>query len=438
MNSKEEAFNEMVAFNKPGRLRPSSRGSQQILVETESDKGRVINSAAFRRLQQKAQVFPLDTNASVRTRLTHSIEVSQIGRFLAQKVIEKCSGLDGSYGKLAAFANTIETACLLHDIGNPPFGHFGEAAIRLWAKDSTRQVDLLEYDGNPQGFRQITFLNGTDQFGLNLTCSLILSTVKYPWDHRTKPNDAHKVGLFSTDYETYENACQAIGWTEGKKFPFAILMEAADDIAYSMSDLEDGLEKGIIAISDLREEFGYLHVPNDDKAKIDPFIDFKTKTIRETVDEASTIFVENIDRILLGDPVDLISKTNPCGALIRKVKRFARQRIYSDEAAEKIELAGRSVIGGLLNHFEPLIKTGDVQFGALTKNDIDAIKEYHLDIESRLFRRLPRSYVDHYLMSRGAADEVVRRAHLLVDFVSNMTDYFALELYQILQGIRLK
>ena len=113
-------------------LREASVGPRTPLLASESDKGRIVNSPAFRRLQQKAQVFPLDTNASVRTRLTHSIEVSQLGRYLAQKVIENLGVGDARYQDLAALVNVVENACLLHDIGNPPFGHLGEAAIREW------------------------------------------------------------------------------------------------------------------------------------------------------------------------------------------------------------------------------------------------------------------------------------------------------------------
>jgi len=105
------------------------------VIATESDKGRIVNSAGFRRLQQKAQVFPLDPNAAVRTRLTHSIEVSQLGRYLAQKVIEKLGAGEAAYRDLAALVNVVENACLLHDIGNPPIGQLGEAAICEWFKE---------------------------------------------------------------------------------------------------------------------------------------------------------------------------------------------------------------------------------------------------------------------------------------------------------------
>lgn len=144
-------FEKILSLIKEDRLRESTAGSRGLLIASESDKGRVINSAPFRRLQQKAQVFPLESNAAVRTRLTHSIEVSQVGRHLAQKVIEKADGHSFRYDQLAAFVNTVESACLLHDIGNPPFGHLGESAVKEWFTDFSGKFesipDLMDFDG---------------------------------------------------------------------------------------------------------------------------------------------------------------------------------------------------------------------------------------------------------------------------------------------------
>lgn len=416
-------FHALLEYIKPKRLRDSTRGEQNILVETESDKGRIINSAAFRRLQQKAQVFPLDTNAAVRTRLTHSIEVSQIGRYLAQKVIEGCEANDSDYANLASIANTIESACLLHDIGNPPFGHFGEAAIKEWAKIENRSEDICEYDGNPQGFRLISFLNGDDSHGMNLTCTLLLSTIKYPWDPEKKPKDSRKIGLFSSDYPVYEQACEKIGWYPGKAFPLAMLMEAADDIAYSMSDLEDGLEKGIISIDDLRKEFGTDLIPEDNGSPVSPFILFKTRVITNTVSEASQIFVENLGDILNGNRIELVGKEQPSGKLVDKVKTFARKKIYSDPSAERIELAGRSVIKGLLTHFDALLdkNVSEENFLYLIDEEVQELKHKDLDYEIRLARKLPKRYRQHYKDIKRGSDER-RREHLIVDNISGMTD----------------
>lgn len=364
------------------RLRPSSAGSRGLLIASESDKGRVINSASFRRLQQKAQVFPLDPNAAVRTRLTHSIEVSQVGRHLAQKIINSNDAQHESYEKLAAFVNIVETACLLHDIGNPPFGHLGESAIKGWFKGKSLD-DLANFDGNPQGFRLSTFLTGADKFGFNLTCSLLLTTIKYPWTLDNKPEGEKKIGIFKSDYPTYLKACESLGWKPNKKFPLLRLMEAADDIAYSMSDLEDGLEKKIIGIDDLKREFGAEQFRSD---SVDPFVRFKTSIINQAVEAASKRFMDNLDAILEGKEVNLIDKNSEVGSLLKAVNSYARKWIYSDESAEKIELAGRSALDGLLTRFSPLLDLNADQFDGLLNNDSNRIKG--LDFEIRLLRRL--------------------------------------------------
>lgn len=434
MDSKD--FEKLLGLVSSERLRPSTRGKKDALIESESDKGRVINHAAFRRLLGKAQVFPLDTNAAVRTRLTHSIEVSQLGRYLAQKIIEDPSASTNSYIELAAFVNVVETACLLHDIGNPPFGHFGEAAIQKWFTDHDDGIrDLENFDGNPQGFRLITYLAGADEFGLNLTCTLILATIKYPWTLDGKPGKEEKIGLFEADVPYYEQACTKLHWPAGKKFPFLRLMEAADNIAYAMSDLEDGLEKGVISLTDLKDQFGASYFP--DEGTIDPFVRFKTGVITRAVEAGAQVFTENLPGILAGEDVELVDKTSDIGDLLAQVKRFARARIYSSESAERIELSGRSVIVGLLRHFGELLDLEERQLIALINGDRKTVKDDGLHYQERLLRRLPASYLKKYSAGeRGDEDE--RRAHLVVDFISGMTDDFALETYQVLDGIRIR
>ncbi|WP_312533599.1 HD domain-containing protein [Acinetobacter variabilis] len=138
MQTSVQQVEKLFSYLKADRLRSATRADATLLEAAESDRGRVINAAAFRRLQQKAQVFPLEANASVRSRLTHSFEVSQVGRYIAQSIISTLLDQHPSlktqlqYDVLTAFVSTVETACLLHDLGNPPFGHLGEAAIQEW------------------------------------------------------------------------------------------------------------------------------------------------------------------------------------------------------------------------------------------------------------------------------------------------------------------
>lgn len=440
-------FQQLLRLVKEDRLRTSSMGSRGILVASESDKGRVINHSAFRRLLGKAQVFPLDTNAAVRTRLTHSIEVSQVGRHIAQVILSNFP--DQQYETSAAFVNTVETACLLHDIGNPPFGHFGESALQgtfadlqetFSALDAPAGLkDFIRFDGNPQGFRLITFSGGKDDYGLNLTCTLLLSTIKYPWTASQVSEDSNKFGVFTSDRNTYENICERLQWPPGKKFPLLLIMEAADDIAYCMSDLEDGLEKRLISFSQLQGELSGslgedLFQDSDD---IDNFISFKTRVIRNAVEFVADAFVNNIEAILEGEVDTLISKGSSVDGNLKTIKSFARKNIYATEDAERIELAGRSVITGLMKHFEELLSLSEEEFLSLVRRDNMCIRRKRLDYHARLFRMFPRGYIDKY--KRGdRGEEFIRRAHLVVDYISGMTDEYALEVYQVLEGIRIR
>jgi dGTPase len=206
------------------RQRPSRVKGRTLEEEADADRGRILFCAPFRRLQNKAQVFSLETNAAVRSRLTHSLEVSSIGRYVGQQALKAFT--DGELAELGlidkqrAFITFVETACLLHDLGNPPFGHFGEIAISDWfhlqasalkpsgiGGDKLHQwekyyADFQHFDGNPQGFRICTKLQPPetgDLFGLNLTATTLASTVKYPWASDCVDSRTKKPGFFHTE-----------------------------------------------------------------------------------------------------------------------------------------------------------------------------------------------------------------------------------------------
>src|SRR5574343_61455 len=259
------------------RRKKSSNPNRGLLTESESDRGRVLFSPAFRRLQQKAQVFSMEPNAAVRSRLTHSLEVSQLGRYLADEICQRLlintpDRLDQF--QVGAFVNFVETACLMHDIGNPPFGHFGEAAIQQWflkngkecladalgvqdAKIKTSEfaetaektlADFHEFDGNPQGVRIVCRLQwNKDPYGLNLTKTTLESFLKYirsPGESKSQLF-CKKPGFFSTEKTLIREVWDQFGYEEPQRFPLAYIMEAADDIAYCISDLEDAFEKNV-------------------------------------------------------------------------------------------------------------------------------------------------------------------------------------------------
>ncbi|EXB06772.1 TPA: dGTPase [Acinetobacter baumannii] len=482
MTLSQEKINQLFSYLKTERLKPASRQDMNILEATESDRGRVINSAAFRRLQQKAQVFPLEANASVRSRLTHSFEVSQIGRYIAQSIIknlEEAKTDDGKqiklppYETITAFVSTVETACLLHDIGNPPFGHLGEAAIQQWftklksefqissndlpSDDFSKiiETDLSKFDGNPQGFRIVRLLSGNEEHGLNLTCTLLLSIVKYPYTVDSIKG-GKKIGLFKTCLSSYEEACSTIGWIKGKPFPYMQIMDIADEIAYSMSDLEDAIEKKIITEDKLLSDFKDFCAKKENNIKVDEvfsysltefeerkFLAFKTSIIHKAVKEVAKNYSDQLENILEGEKVELFKSDSSIKLLLDRVKEYAISDIYSHESAEKIELAGRNIIQGLLRHYETLLRLPYSKFSALVdgKNiDGKTPKKLGLDFELRLFRRLPSKQVEKYKINKDKEPnlELIHRAHLIVDYISGMTDDFALEMFQLLEGIRIQ
>lgn len=474
----QEIVEKFFSYLKSDRLRMNpNRPDSGLLEAAESDRGRVINSAAFRRLQQKAQVFPLEPNASVRSRLTHSFEVSQIGRYIAQKIIKEFENTGivlPNYEHITAFVSTVETACLLHDIGNPPFGHLGEAAIQEWFNklvlefrhqsgqlptdeiDSFNQTDLVKFDGNPQGFRIIRLLSGSDKFGLNLTCTLMLTIVKYPFTI-DKLGEKKKIGLFKSCYPSYQNACEKLDWEQNKPFPYMLIMDVADEIAYSMSDLEDAIEKNIISARELIATFkDFCEEEDIEIEKIfkgitlnnfndQTFLAFKTSIIHKAVQEVASNYINNLEEIVKGEFEGklLEPQNSDIAKILKHVKKYAIQNIYRHESAEKIELAGRNIIQGLLKHFEILIRLPLSRFNALVNgkdHDGKSPRDLALDFELRLFNRLPDTHIDKYKINvkQDQNNELKHRAQLIIDYISGMTDDFALQMYQLLEGIRIQ
>jgi dGTPase len=204
----------------------SSVPDRGIDEEALSDRARVLYSSAFRRLQQKTQVFTVSKDAAVRTRLTHSLEVASIGRWVAEKVVDgPLASLEARYR--AALVLLVETACLEHDIGNPPFGHFGEAAIQAWFRDNWEAKlaqndklkilveDFLQFDGNPQGTRILTRLQGITKndrnlYGVDLAFSQILTALKYPRGPKDVPSRwKNKPGFFESERPRVKKAWDA-------------------------------------------------------------------------------------------------------------------------------------------------------------------------------------------------------------------------------------
>lgn len=500
-------------FFRPLRIRTSSE-NRDLVDEFYSDRTRIIHFSGFRRLQQKAQVFSLETNSNVRTRLTHSIEVSDVGRRLALRIADKLidsQKMDPQYqGSLIAI---IENACLLHDIGNPPFGHFGEAAIKKWWNDnhniyikaynsrakSLRQeeisfsaaakkellADFSEFDGNPQGLRNILrvcknldFEEKDDiQSGLNLTFPTILCTLKYIRYAGEKRSEnvnkglTKKAGYFQSERNIFDRIFSQMGMApERKRYPFVYIMEAADDIAYAMSDIADGIEKNIMSLEVFIERFKaiwnekqYGDIQNVVPEDVYQIIKTNGREIQKDfnnllasrwksilIDSAVNEFVNNLDDFLEGNRAGIFDSmcNNDAVKLLDVIKSVSRSYIYRAPEAEEIEIAGYSIILGLLSFFGRLLTLTYEEFSNFTDKDKDPAGK-GLDLEWRIFNRLSKTCVYSYQQQLvelapyfdGISFENLEwwlRAHLLVDHVSRMTDDYALKTFQNFQGIDIR
>ena len=428
-------------------------------------------------MQRKTQVFPLEENAAVRSRLTHSLEVAHVGRYLTDTVLAKARERDllVSWGidaeRAIAMGLTVETACLLHDIGNPPFGHFGELAIIRWFAQKRQQFlspfaadkeveryynDFLHFDGNPQGFRLVAVLAGADgSTGLNLTHTQLISTVKYPVaPDRVDGNNQlrKKAGVFHTEEKILADLLERLGMSESARHPFAYLMEAADDISYCLSDIEDGIEKRICGWREFRERIEEecakcspganlllteVLAEADKYSGVDPVVAFRTRLIRCLVEYATDQYIERHEDVLSGTLPELIFGGHPHGELLGAVKSSVRGLVYSSPLAQVPELTGLSVITGLLDIFEDLLLIDRNRFCALV---LGKWKGMGIDAEKRLFDLVARKHVEAYksAVESGCSDGIERilRIHMLLDFISGMTDAYSTSLFQTLRGIR--
>lgn len=453
------------------RIRKSTIERETTVDDFYSDRSRIIYCSSFRRLQQKAQVFSLEPNSSIHTRLTHSLEVSDLGRTLSNKIaFQLCERGFIDEKEIPVLVAIVENACLLHDIGNPPFGHFGEAAIRGWAESRLNEIapsiirrdaifdslmaDFKEFDGNPQGFRVITKLHTeTDQYSLNLTYATLLCVLKYSRVAGEMPEKGilKKAGYFQTEKDLVEKLWKDMGIKPRTRYLLTYIMEAADDIAYCLSDISDGLEKGIITKEEFRDNFvktwNKLYPNEEYGVKLpDKIVDFRREISvpwsRAAIDEATSHFVDNIEEFYKGEVEQLIPKDG-IGRVLETIKQVSRKTLYTSFEAESIELTGHAVITGILERFEKLLVLSREQFEALVEDsDVKG-----LDYERRLYNRIGKRYIRAYKYaidelrekneSNFMAKEWWLRVHLVVDHINGMTDEFALNTYQMLEGIDL-
>ncbi len=423
-------------------------------TDFQRDFDRIVFSSAFRRLQDKTQVFPLSQSDYVRTRLTHSLEVSSVGRSLGTMVGDRVirrHALKGVYPQ--DFGAVVAAACLAHDIGNPPFGHAGEDAIRLWFTTSTtgrrvleslteaQQQDFLRFEGNAQGFRIITRLQSPDnRGGMQLTCATLGAFTKYPRASRltVEPPPGipfRKFGFFQDDRDLFAETAGELGLTPvapdaWNRHPLAWLVEAADDICYRIIDVEDAFrlqQLGFERVRDLllpltgepehaRQKMRHL---TRSREKIEYL---RAKAIGAIIDQAHQCFMDHEEGILAGNLTGELLDLIPAAAAMRALKDCGETQVYVSRPVVEVEAAGFEVLGGLLEAF-------------VTTVDDLAAHGSHASPKSRmLIHLIPEQFTGP---SRQPAADLYQRVLAITDFVAGMTDSYAVTLFKKLTGISL-
>ena len=422
-----------------------------------SDHDKVIFSGSFRRLARKTQVHPLATNDHVHNRLTHSLEVACVGRTLGMRVGEKLISEQRIHPSFTPtdLGDIVQTACLAHDIGNPPFGHTGEEAIRHWfTHDAGSELiarlgieeacDLRNFEGNAQGFRVLT----TSEYhayddGMRLTYASLGSFVKYPWmslaavdGERPKRN---KYGVYRAEQALFEEVAQATGLLQRGpqwycRHPLVHLMEIADDFCYALLDLEDGIEMGIL---DWEEVFSLLE-PVLDTSRVQelkqdmhrlrpgrrpPLI--RGKVISEFVDAAAEAFIRNETAILAGQHDELLGL---CDHRVRDcviaAKELAKRKVFQHPRKIEMEIGAYNTIATVLD------VSCHAALNYIHDNDMS-------DYKSR--RVIDLIGKDSFgPAARPGDDQPWSRDYLTLmralDFVSGMTDNYAMHLARQFKG----
>ena len=453
-----------------------SSGGRDLRSEFEKDYHRIIGSASFRRLQDKTQVFPLDKSDFIRTRLTHSLEVSSIAKSLGQNISQDIlqNGRDPGFDwqMKEDVCNILQCAGLIHDIGNPPFGHFGESAIREWftwnlpgikykgtpvTRLLSKQMlaDFYNFEGNAQALRLLTRLHFlVDENGMNLTYGLLNTIVKYPVPStRINPHSGDikdkKMGYFCAEQELYERIAKATG-TAGMRHPLTFILEAADDIAYKTADIEDAFKKGCISYHALlrelelyeqkasdreKEYFNPAQVLRDkyaaaEKRHITGREEFAVQNFLVRVQGvmiacATYGFLNNYEQIMAGTyRSDLFEFTYAKG-IMKLLGDIAYRYAFVSNPIFKLEIAADTVLNFHLDHFVTAALYYDTEVP-------------QRDVEQKLTSLISENYKRAYhTLADGKSEEerLYLRLLLVTDYVCGMTDSYAKSLYQELNGI---
>ena len=418
--------------------------------EFQRDYDRLVFSAPFRRLQNKTQVFPLPGSIFVHNRLTHSLEVSCVGRSLGNDVARQLVGRHPAlqHTFVPEIGAIVSAACLAHDLGNPPFGHSGERAISTFfsegAGQSLREVqpdgscltsaqweDLTHFEGNANAFRLLTHqFEGRRKGGFVLTYSTLASIVKYPFASSLAGNKS-KFGFFTSEEEAFRRIADELGMKKLQdaplryvRHPLVWLVEAADDICYQLMDIEDAHKLKLLTTAETQELlFGYFTAERQEHMRqtlkmvsdVNEQIAYlRSCVVGLLVKECTRVFLDNEEQILNGEfEGSLIKHIGQLpAAAYSHCAQVSLEKIYRSRDVLDIELAGFRIISTLLELM------------------IDAVRSPQKAYSQLLINRVSSQYKIH-------AEDFGERIQAVLDYLSGMTDVFALDLYRKINGNRL-
>ncbi len=430
------------------------------------DYDRLVFSHSFRQLNQKTQVHPLTNQLGIHTRLTHSLEVSCIGRSLGIMAAEKLHDkLDGGLPNGVAPADVgviVQAACLAHDIGNPPFGHAGEYAIRDWFMHPDRQkvlhnlstneqLDLLGYEGNAQGFRILARNeHHPDLGGMRLTCATLGAFMKYPWlathsnsiyqdisIYQGSPTtNMQKFGCFYSEAAQLEELAARLHLPRSEqhdgfaRHPLAYLLEAADDICYALIDLEDGINLNMLSYAEVAAIFYELIGERPDTLNLPTHVSvrqhlasLRARAMMRLVNAVTDAFVANSNAMLAGTLQGSLfahcDTTVQSG--ITQAKQLAREKIFNHPSKVRMELMANQCLQRLLDAFMPLAWTNETS-ASITQ----------MSFEQQRLLKLLQPHLDEH--RRVLSDDTYDNMLNVLDFITGMNDHEAYRLAQELQG----
>ncbi len=499
-NSQRERTSKLILENNKIFTDDKKYVFKDLRNEFEKDYHRVLSSPSFRRLQDKTQVFPLEKNDFVRTRLTHSIEVSSFAKSLGQSIADEIlkKRINKNFGNkdVVAITNILATAGLLHDIGNPPFGHFGEDTIRAWFKNNLdiliikdengdkkklseiltdqMKADLTNFEGNAQAIRVVSKLHLlVDENGMNLTYALLNTLIKYPVssldiDPSNDDIKYKKMGYNLAEEDLFKAIVENTGTFDKKtgkcyRHPLTFILEAADDIAYSTADIEDGIKKGFIDFDKFLETIK-KEIPGD-KELYEKLLENKKHAMKKGYDSPNLYavqrwivskvqgrfikdvvenFMTNYDEIMNGEyKKDLFSGTES-EKILTVLKKTALNDVFTSKAISKMEITSNNMINFLLDNFVRSVLYLDTKY----EEEKKGIEKRYLKIISETYTHIYRHYANNYEekinKSEKAQSEKEKdiyryklylRLLLVTDYISGMTDSYIKTLYQELKAI---